>query len=76
VPGARLIVRFGALPSVSKDDPKVLLARSLREADCGWRITTVKNAGTAQKGRRQYEQFGPSESDPIEEIDLYARLEE
>jgi hypothetical protein len=76
VPGARLIVRFGALPSVSKDDPKVLLARSLREADCGWRITTVKNAGTAQKGRRQYEQFGPSESEPVEEIDLYARLEE
>jgi hypothetical protein len=52
VPGARLVVRFGALPSVSKDDPKVLLARSLRKADCGWRITTVMRAGTAQKRRR------------------------
>lgn len=76
VPGARLVVRFGALPSVSKDDPKVLLARSLRKADCGWRITTVMRAGTAKRGRRQYEQFGPSESEPVEEIDLYARLEE
>ncbi len=75
VAGARLIVRFGALPSVSKD-PTGLLTRSLREADCCWRVTTVKNAGTAQRGRRQYEQFGPSKSDPVEEIDLYARLEE
>jgi hypothetical protein len=74
LPGANLVVRFGALPSVSKD-PTGLLIRSLREADCGWRVTTVKNAGTAQGGRRQYEQFGPSESDPVEEIDLYARLE-
>lgn len=74
LPGADLIVRFGALPSVSID-PTGLLTRSLREADCGWRVTTVRNAGTAQRGRRQYEQFGPSKSAPVEEIDLYARLE-
>jgi hypothetical protein len=74
LPGARLVVRFGALPSVSKE-PQSILTKSIQKADCGWRITTVKKAGTAQRGRRQYEQFGPSPSDPIEEIDLYACLE-
>lgn len=74
LPGAHLVVRFGALPSVSKD-PTGLLTHSLRQAGCGWRVTAVRNAGTAQRGRRQYEQFGPSESAPVEEIDLYARLE-
>lgn len=74
LPGANLVIRFGALPSVSKD-PTELLIRSLREADCGWRVTTVKNAGTALRGRRQYEQFGQSKSAPVEEIDLYAKLE-
>jgi hypothetical protein len=72
--GAKLVVRFGALPSVSKD-PRALLTRSLEEADSGWRVTTIRNAGTAQRGRRQYEQFGASKSDPIAEIDLYADLE-
>jgi hypothetical protein len=74
-PGARMVVRFGALPSESKD-PRRLLSDSLVEADCGWRVTTVKNAGTARRGRRQYEQFGPTPSDPVEEIDLYAVLGE
>jgi hypothetical protein len=72
--GATLAVRFGTLPSVSKD-PRGMLLRSLREADAGWRVTTIRNAGTAQQGKRQYEQFGASKSDPIEEIDLYAKLE-
>jgi hypothetical protein len=72
--GAKLVVRFGALPSVSIN-LHGLLTRSLREADCGWRITTIRNAGTAQGGRRQYEQFGAAKSDPIGEIDLYADLE-
>jgi hypothetical protein len=74
MPEAKLVIRFGALPSASRN-PRALLNRSLEEADCGWRVTTIKNAGTAQKGRRQYEQFGASKSDPIEEIDLYADLE-
>jgi len=74
VPGAKLVIRFGALPSVSKE-PQSILTKSILKADCGWRVKTVKQAGTAQSGRRQYEQFGPSPSDPIEEIDLYACLE-
>jgi hypothetical protein len=74
VSGARLVVRFGALPSMCKE-PQRLLTESLEQANSGWRVTTVKTAGTAQRGRRQYEQFGASPSDPIEEIDLYAVME-
>lgn len=73
-PDAKLVVRFGALPSVSKE-PQSILTKSIQKSESGWRITTVKKAGTAQRGRRQYEQFGSSPSDPIEEIDLYACLE-
>jgi DNA modification methylase len=74
LPGAKLICRFGALPSCKKD-PRTLLKRSLAEADCGWRIMTIRDAGTSQQGRRQCDQFGGGKSDPIEEIDVYAVLE-
>lgn len=74
VPSARLVVRFGALPSRAKN-PRQLLMRSLEGAASGWRVTTVRDAGLASAGRRQYDQFGPCASEPVEEIDLYARLE-
>lgn len=74
VENAKLICRFGALPSRSVD-PQELLARSLAEADCGWKVQTVRKAGTSQRGRRQCEQFQNSESDPVEEIDVYAVME-
>jgi len=73
-PGAKLICRFGALPSRTKD-PQTLFGRTLQEADCGWRITTVRKAGTSQKGRRQCDQFGTGKNSPVEEIDVYAVLE-
>lgn len=71
---AKLVCRFGALPSRSKD-PQALFTRSLAEADAGWRVTTVKKAGTSQKGKRQCEQFGTGNNDPVEELDIYATLE-
>lgn len=74
VSGAKMIIRFGALPSCKKE-PRELLSRTLAEADCGWRTTTIKNAGKASQGRRQYDQFGPSRSTPVDEIDLYAVME-
>jgi len=74
VPGAKLICRFGALPSCEKD-PRELFKRSLAEADCGWTIRTIRNAGTSQHGRRQCEQFGTGKNKPVEEIDVYAVLE-
>jgi len=74
VPGARLVCRFGALPSRTKD-PQKLFQKTLEEADCGWHVKTVRKAGTSLKGRRQCEQFGTGNNDPLEEIDIYATLE-
>jgi hypothetical protein len=72
--GAKLVCRFGAIPSCKKD-PRDLMRRSLNEADCGWRITTMLDAGTSKQGRRQCEQFRTKKSAPINEIDVYAVLE-
>ena len=72
--GAKFICRFGALPSRAKD-PRNLFRRSLVEAKCGWRITTIREAGTSQHGRRQCEQFGAGHYKPVEEIDVYAVLD-
>jgi hypothetical protein len=73
-PGARLVVRFGALPSVPID-ARTILKTSLVEARCGWRAVTVRPAGLATNGKRQSDQFGRQSGTPIEEIDLFAVLE-
>jgi len=74
VTGAKFLCRFGALPSRTKD-PWDLFKRSLTEADCAWRTTTIRDAGTSQHGRRQCEQFGTGKNKPVKEIDVYAVLE-
>jgi hypothetical protein len=73
LPNARLVCRFGAIPSAKKD-PRQLLRASLALADCGWTVTTIKNAGAATRGKRQSDQFSEGRSTPIDEIDLYAVL--
>jgi hypothetical protein len=74
VPGAKFVCRFGAIPSRTKD-PQALFMRTLEEADCGWRVTTIRKAGTSKKGRRQCDQFGTGNNKPVEEIDVYAVLD-
>ncbi|HTM55758.1 MAG TPA: hypothetical protein VL175_17150 [Pirellulales bacterium] len=73
-PRAKFVCRFGALPSCEKD-PRELVRRSLAAAQCGWRITTIRDAGTSQHGRRQCDQFGTGNNKPVAEIDVYAVLE-
>lgn len=73
-PGAKLVCRFGALPSCRRD-PRDLFTRSLAQASAGWRVTTMRNAGTSKRGRRQCDQFGQGDNEPIEEIDVYAVLD-
>ena len=73
LPNARLVCRFGALPSAEKD-PRELLRKSLALADCGWTVSTIRNAGASTRGKRQSDQFGAGRSTPIDEIDLYAVL--
>ncbi|EPD89889.1 hypothetical protein HMPREF1486_06201 [Streptomyces sp. HPH0547] len=70
--GARLAIRFGALPS-ARTDPEQMLLASVKEAKAGWVVKEVHKAGTPPKRTRQAEQFGKAGS-AIEEIDLVAEL--
>jgi hypothetical protein len=72
--GAKLLARFGALPSYSAD-PSALIKESLHQADCGWVVQTITGAGAAPDGKRQADQFGAGEIDSIAEIDVHCRLE-
>ncbi|TFE70034.1 hypothetical protein A7K73_05130 [Candidatus Methylacidiphilum fumarolicum] len=73
-PGAILIIRFGYLPSVPVD-AREILQMSLNLADSGWRIRRWIDAGSANNGRRQSEQFCRMMKAATREFDVYARLE-
>ena len=66
---ARLVIRFGALND-RRRDPLGLAKQSL--AQTGWRIMTVKQAGSASNGRRQATHFARSDTTPLEEYDIWA----
>jgi hypothetical protein len=74
VPGAHLIIRFGALPSLACN-PTLLLKESLKKADCGWKVKRTINAGHAAHGKRQSEQFKQNIGNALDEIDIHAVLE-
>jgi DNA modification methylase len=74
LPGARLIVRFGSLPSIPVD-ARDLLRDSLDSTAIGWRIYRWADAGSSSNGKRQAQQFGHFSSTPAREFDMYARLE-
>lgn len=70
-PGARLVVRFGALPSRSVPDPLELLQESFRETP--WQIRWVGPAGSPDRGRRQVRSFGPNTRPAVQEFDILAQ---
>jgi hypothetical protein len=72
--GARMIVRFGSLPS-EPVDAKKLLVESLQLADAGWRVSSIRSAGIPGIQRRQATQFKRTSSGAQEEFDVYVRLE-
>jgi hypothetical protein len=74
LPGARMTVRFGALPSIPID-PSDLIRESLRRSDASWDVIDVRPAGEAHDGRRQADQFAPTASDPVAEKDVVAILD-
>lgn len=71
--GARLIIRFGALPSMQSDARRIM-KDSLHQSNVGWILKTIRSAGLATKGQRQAHQIGIS-SKPLEEFDGFAVLE-
>jgi hypothetical protein len=70
--GARMVVRFGGI-SDRQQDPRDLLRRSLRAADCGWKLLTATVAPGPPRARRQANQFQTMLPEPIQEHDYYAR---
>ena len=74
VPGTRLIVRFGSLPSAAVN-ARDMLESSLNLSNANWEIYDCKDAGSANNGYRQSLQFGNSNKNASREIDMYARLD-
>jgi DNA methylase len=72
-PRAKLVVRFGSLPSAATDPSQILL-RSLELAEAGWTIKKIVSAGNSTRGKRQATQFKETLGGMVEEIDLYAEL--
>ncbi|MGA2163025.1 MAG: DNA methyltransferase [Solirubrobacteraceae bacterium] len=71
VPGARLIVRFGALPSARRGEPEDLLLSSL-ECSGAWKVATIEDAGIPKRvGSRQVEQALPAGTH-VPEVDVVA----
>jgi predicted RNA methylase len=75
-PEAKMVIRFGALPS-SKVSPEGLIKASLNRARAGWLITDVRPAGVPTLAKRQAEQFNGSRAvvgQAVTEIDVLAEL--
>jgi DNA methylase len=68
--GCRLVVRFGAIND-RKVDPRRLIKESFE--DSPWRLSTLRDAGTASAGKRQADTF-VSSTDAIAEYDVWATL--
>jgi hypothetical protein len=73
-PGAKLAVRFGALPSQDRT-PLCTLRESLKSSGVPWRIVTTREVPKAPKERRQSTQFLSDTKTAVREVDVYARLE-
>jgi hypothetical protein len=70
----KMVIRFGAIGSRRADYAR-LIKQSLHESRTSWRLTTIRSAGNAEKGRRQSVSMGKrGRSATIEECDFYVRL--
>lgn len=65
----RMFVRFGIIPS-AKVDAKKLFLESLESSGANWKVVSVRNAKTADEGKRQAEQMR-SNSTASSEFDFH-----
>lgn len=65
---AKMVIRFGGIPD-RRANPLDLIKSSL--SNSGWRITTVRKAGTAAEGKRQADSFLRTRSKPMIEFDVW-----
>jgi DNA modification methylase len=65
---SKMIIRFGGITD-RRAEPLDLIKSSL--SGCGWRITTIREAGSAMEGKRQADAFLRTKSKPIIEYDIW-----
>ena len=70
--GAKLAIRFGAMPSAKTDPEKMILA-SLRESAAGWAVRDVCPVQPSAKKNRQASQFRKAGA-AVSEVDVTAEL--
>ena len=66
---AKMVVRFGGITD-RRANPLDLIKSSLSES--GWRITTIRNVGSAREGKRQADTFLRKKTNPMVECDVWA----
>lgn len=74
-PGAWLLVRFGGVPGFEEETPQDLLSNSFGIADAGWRIERIKRVTVKPHRAPQPLPFSLPAARPVNEFELYARLE-
>jgi hypothetical protein len=70
--GAKLVIRFGTLPS-AKTDPEQMIIASLHESAAGWLARDVRPLQPPPKQSRQASQFGTAGA-AAQEVDVTAEL--
>lgn len=66
---ARMVIRFGGIRD-RRANPLELIKHSLK--DSGWKISTIREAGSATEGKRQADSFLRTKSSPMVEYDVWA----
>jgi hypothetical protein len=66
---AKMVIRFGGITD-RRANPLDLIKSSL--SDSGWRITTIREAGSAAEGKRQADAFLRTKSKAMVEYDVWA----
>lgn len=66
---AKMVIRFGGITD-RRANPLDIIKNSLSES--GWRIQTIKEAGSATKGKRQADAFLRNKTAPMTEYDIWA----
>lgn len=66
---AKMVIRFGGITD-RRADPLTIIKGSLN--DSGWRITTIREAGSATEGKRQADAFLRAKTEPMAEYDVWA----
>ncbi|PSN11287.1 DNA modification methylase [filamentous cyanobacterium CCT1] len=71
--GALMYIRFGGLSS-RKASPKDVLENSISLSKYNWSILSIRDAGSAESGRRQAVQMGSAKSKSKSEFDMILKL--